>query len=153
MKEIIETGNRREGRGGLKGELFSWFHTRTTITAISMNNATQSKPKSDPQSQSSSSITAPMNNVTSNKVTKLGTGNPKWDAMYDRLVEYRDKHQNCLVPNRYKEMPQLGSWVSTQRRHYKMLQAGKDSPLTQERLDLLTRVGFVWATRDPRHVS
>jgi len=81
------------------------------------------------------------------------TGHTKWDAMYNHLLDYRKKHNNCLVPNRYKDMPQLGSWVSTQRRHYKMLQEGKDSPLTPQRLQLLTKIGFVWATRDPRHVS
>ena len=83
----------------------------------------------------------------------LVTGNPKWDMMYHHLVDYKRKFHNCLVPNRYKELPQLGSWVSTQRRHYKLLQAGQDSPLTQERLNLLNQIGFVWATKDPRHVS
>lgn len=93
--------------------------------------------------------------TTTMMVTMVGpvTGNTKWDMMYHNLMEYKRKHNNCLVPNRYKQMPQLGSWVSTQRRHYKLKQAGKDTPLTQLRLDLLNRVGFVWATKDPRHVS
>lgn len=82
-----------------------------------------------------------------------GTGNRKWDTMYNHLLEYKNNHGDCLVPNRYTDMPQLGSWVSTQRRHYKLIEAGKDSPLTQTRLELLTKIGFVWATRDPRHVS
>lgn len=82
----------------------------------------------------------------------LMTGNAKWDLMYHHLNEYKTKHNNCLVPNRYKELPQLGSWVSTQRRQYKLRKSGEDSPLTQERIDLLTKIGFVWATKDPRHV-
>lgn len=80
------------------------------------------------------------------------TGNKKWDAMYRKLIEYRNKHNNCLVPNRYKELPQLGSWVSTQRRHYKLRQEGKESLLSHDRHALLERIGFVWATKDPRHV-
>lgn len=95
------------------------------------------------------------NNIKKNNNSEgiMVTGNTKWDTMYKHLVEYKRTHNDCLVPNRYKKLPQLGSWVSTQRRHYKMLQTGKDSPLDQERLDLLTRIGFVWATKDPRHVS
>lgn len=80
------------------------------------------------------------------------TGNAKWDMMYHHLKQYKATHNNCLVPNRYKQMPQLGSWVSTQRRHYKLKKAGKDAPLTQQRMDLLNMIGFVWATKDPRHV-
>mmetsp|Transcript_1646 Transcript_1646/g.2177 ORF Transcript_1646/g.2177 Transcript_1646/m.2177 type:complete len:455 (-) Transcript_1646:377-1741(-) len=91
--------------------------------------------------------------VTSGPNTGLiSTGNSKWNIMYNHLVEYKTKHQNCLVPNRYKQMPQLGSWVSTQRRHFKLLQAGKDAPLTEQRIEFLEKIGFVWATRDPRHV-
>ena len=81
------------------------------------------------------------------------TGNKKWDTMYHHLVTYKRNHNNCLVPNRYKQMPQLGNWVSTQRRYYKLKQAGNDTPLCQLRIDLLTKIGFVWATKDPRHVS
>ncbi len=97
-----------------------------------------------------------VNNIKTYNTTSEGimvTGNTKWDTMYNHLVDYKRTHKDCLVPNRYKKMPQLGSWVSTQRRHYKMLLTGKDSPLDQQRLDLLTQIGFVWATKDPRHVS
>ena len=34
----------------------------------------------------------------------------KWDEMYSRLLAFREKHGHCLVPNRYQEDPQLGSW-------------------------------------------
>ncbi len=40
----------------------------------------------------------------------------KWDEMFQRLVEYKILKGDCLVPNRYKVDPPLGSWVSTQRR-------------------------------------
>eukprot|EP00551_Chaetoceros_affinis_P011838 CAMPEP_0203674320 /NCGR_PEP_ID=MMETSP0090-20130426/15753_1 /ASSEMBLY_ACC=CAM_ASM_001088 /TAXON_ID=426623 /ORGANISM="Chaetoceros affinis, Strain CCMP159" /LENGTH=400 /DNA_ID=CAMNT_0050540173 /DNA_START=178 /DNA_END=1380 /DNA_ORIENTATION=- len=90
--------------------------------------------------------------TTKATATPLHTGNAKWDMMYMRLLAYKKEHNDCLVPNRYKPDTQLGSWVSTQRRHYKLLQNGQESSLTQTRLDLLTNIGFVWATRDPRHV-
>jgi hypothetical protein len=34
----------------------------------------------------------------------------KWDEMFTRLVTFSEKHGHCLVPNRYTEDPQLGSW-------------------------------------------
>lgn len=72
--------------------------------------------------------------------------------MFHQLLEYKAENGDCLVPNRYAKNPQLGSWVSTQRRQYKSLIAGKDTTLTRERAKLLGSAGFVWATRDPRHV-
>lgn len=34
----------------------------------------------------------------------------KWEEMFARLVAYKEKHGDCLVPNRYADDPQLGSW-------------------------------------------
>ena len=73
----------------------------------------------------------------------------KWDALHGKLMEYKEEHGNTLVPNRHA---QLGSWVSTQRRYYKEMNSGKDTPLTQARIDKLEQIEFVWATKDPRHV-
>ncbi len=35
----------------------------------------------------------------------------QWDYMFDRLVEYKEKKGNTLVPKRYKADKQLGTWV------------------------------------------
>lgn len=78
--------------------------------------------------------------------------NKKWNAMFQALHQYKEIHGDCLVPNRYPGNPQLGSWVSTQRRQYKFYQEDQRPPMTQERIELLENLGFVWATRDPRHV-
>ena len=40
----------------------------------------------------------------------------KWDALFGRLLKYKDEFGDCLVPNRYETDPTLGAWVSTQRR-------------------------------------
>lgn len=45
----------------------------------------------------------------------------RWDQMFARLCEFKRIHGHCLVPNRYINDPSLGAWVSTQRRHYKIL--------------------------------
>mmetsp|Transcript_16765 Transcript_16765/g.24849 ORF Transcript_16765/g.24849 Transcript_16765/m.24849 type:complete len:397 (-) Transcript_16765:1399-2589(-) len=41
----------------------------------------------------------------------------------------------------------LGSWVMTQRKYYRLLLEGKKSYLTQEKVDLLNGIGFVWTVR------
>eukprot|EP00550_Attheya_septentrionalis_P004429 CAMPEP_0198283158 /NCGR_PEP_ID=MMETSP1449-20131203/2828_1 /TAXON_ID=420275 /ORGANISM="Attheya septentrionalis, Strain CCMP2084" /LENGTH=1129 /DNA_ID=CAMNT_0043979683 /DNA_START=92 /DNA_END=3481 /DNA_ORIENTATION=+ len=45
----------------------------------------------------------------------------QWDQMFDRLLEYKDHHGDCLVPKRYAADPKLGTWVETQRVQYKRL--------------------------------
>ena len=79
----------------------------------------------------------------------------RWESMFARLIDFKEKHGHCLVPNRFEEDRSLGAWVSTQRRHYKLM-ASKNfdqssTPLTKERIQKLRDVGFVWATSDPRH--
>jgi Helicase associated domain len=34
----------------------------------------------------------------------------KWQQMYQRLLCYRERHGNCLVPNRFAEDTSLGAW-------------------------------------------
>jgi len=36
--------------------------------------------------------------------------NSKWEETFQRLVKFKEEHGHCLVPNRYPEDPQLGSW-------------------------------------------
>jgi len=88
---------------------------------------------------------------SSQKKVAVGPSN-KWFKMYKALLEFKEKYSHCLVPNRYTENPQLGSWVSTQRRQYKLMLLKGLPPMTEERVKLLELIGFVWATRDPRHV-
>lgn len=104
----------------------------------------------------------PTNNADA-ALSRGGTsgGNPpesilqhRWDNMFERLVHFKEKHGHCLVPNRYDADKSLGAWVSTQRRHYKTMNSGKNdvtTPLTAERAQRLQDIGFVWATSDPRH--
>ena len=40
----------------------------------------------------------------------------KWDALFKRLLKYKEEFGDCLVPNRYEADSSLGAWVSTQRR-------------------------------------
>ena len=79
----------------------------------------------------------------------------KWEDSFQRLLKYREEHGDTLVPNRYPADPHLGSWVSTQRRQYKMMTAkgGGTTPMTPSRARRLEEIGFQWSTKDPRHVT
>ncbi|RKZ83353.1 MAG: hypothetical protein DRR19_19260 [Candidatus Parabeggiatoa sp. nov. 1] len=76
------------------------------------------------------------------KLEKLGfEWNPletDWDEMYEKLIEYKNIHGNCNVPNKYYENPQLGIWVGDLRK------AKKRGKLSQERIDKLNKICFVW---------
>lgn len=65
-----------------------------------------------------------------------------WNAMFERLLIYKQRHGDCLVPHRYKDDPKLGRWVERQRRNRK-----RDS-LPDSRVDRLDQVGFEWSVRD-----
>lgn len=79
----------------------------------------------------------------------------KWEAMFQRLVDFKKKNGHCLVPNRYKKDHRLGSWVSTQRRQYKAFAEGKinTTTLSMDRIQKLESIGFAWSTDDPRRVD
>jgi hypothetical protein len=55
---------------------------------------------------------------------------------------------HALIPKVYRQNKKLSSWVYRQRRHYSLIQAGKPSPLTAERIKKLEKAGFVWNTRN-----
>jgi hypothetical protein len=68
----------------------------------------------------------------------------RWMEIYQRLVDYKEKHNTVLVPVNYSQDPVLGVWVVDQRN---MHLRGKLSP---RRADLLNKVGFVWDPLDTR---
>ena len=68
----------------------------------------------------------------------------QWNEYYVLAKEYYEKNGNLLVPIRYitKENKQLGSWLSHQRRYY------KSNQLTEEKIELLERIGMIWEPTD-----
>jgi len=78
-----------------------------------------------------------------------------WNDMLFELLKYRQVNGNVMVP--FKSGGELGKWVASQRAQYLALQkqlAGEDSKkltqqdgperLTEERMKVLTSIGFVW---------
>lgn len=79
-----------------------------------------------------------------------------WHQHYANLLQYKEEHGNCLVPQNYLKNKKLGLWVMQQRRQYSLLQQGKNSSLYgkrgEYRLRLLEEADFVWRLerRGPR---
>ena len=128
-------------------------------------NETSLPPPGDPDEMADESIGDSESSPVFNKKQRRGKpvikdGKPygllqaKWDEMFARLESYKAKNGNCLVPNRYKGDTSIGAWVSTQRRQYKILTTGsyESTPMTPDRAQRLESLGFIWATKDPRHV-
>ena len=71
----------------------------------------------------------------------------KWEMMFQRLLEFKEKHGHCLVPNRFKDDKKLGLWVSMQRRQYKAYSTDKfdATALSMDRIRRLEDIGFVWS--------
>jgi hypothetical protein len=72
----------------------------------------------------------------------------KWYQRYQELCHFRREHGHSAVPHTYPPHPQLARWVKRQRRQYKLLLEGKATTMTNERLDLLKDVDFVWDSHD-----
>ena len=51
-------------------------------------------------------------------------------------------HKTRTVPD--TSLFRLGSWVSKQRTQYKRFMEGKSFPITQDRIDSLNDIGFIW---------
>lgn len=62
----------------------------------------------------------------------------RWFESYDKLCQYKEEHNDVLVPAECEQDPNLGSWVSRQRVLYN---AGQ---LQDNRLKALEKLGFVW---------
>lgn len=71
-----------------------------------------------------------------------------WMDRYNELVEYQNKFGNTRVPDKYAAAPQLHSWVSLQRRQMKLRKEGKNTKLSEERVQLLEKVGLECKIRE-----
>eukprot|EP00537_Pseudo-nitzschia_pungens_P017779 CAMPEP_0172407358 /NCGR_PEP_ID=MMETSP1061-20121228/74202_1 /TAXON_ID=37318 /ORGANISM="Pseudo-nitzschia pungens, Strain cf. pungens" /LENGTH=501 /DNA_ID=CAMNT_0013143345 /DNA_START=126 /DNA_END=1631 /DNA_ORIENTATION=+ len=62
----------------------------------------------------------------------------EWEAMYERLLAYREKHKTVHVPQTCVEDPELANWVQKQRARCPR----------QDWVDGLNEIGFAWTKMD-----
>lgn len=67
-----------------------------------------------------------------------------WTEKFEELLLFRREHGHCLVPNSFPENQALAQWVKRQRYQYKLKLENKRSTMSDERVNALDRVGFVW---------
>lgn len=72
----------------------------------------------------------------------------KWQERFNELIEFEQEKKHCLVPHTYPTNPPLARWVKRQRYQYKLLQEGKQSSMTQDRIKILEERGFVWDSHE-----
>eukprot|EP01052_Picozoa_sp_SAG31_P046160 SAG31_NODE_8714_length_1400_cov_2.177556_2_plen_194_part_01 len=69
----------------------------------------------------------------------------QWQARFEQLQAYKDKHGDCNVPFGWAANPALGTWVSNQRAYKQRLDQGDANPgITSERVERLEAEGFEW---------
>jgi hypothetical protein len=73
-----------------------------------------------------------------------------WDDRLSELVDYRKNNGHCNVPWCYSENIQLGQWVGTQRKEYRLHQEGKKSLMTPFRIQTLKSLDFEWDSHRKR---
>jgi hypothetical protein len=67
-----------------------------------------------------------------------------WEDRRSELADYCKQHGHCNVPQRCSEKMQLGYWVRSQRRNYKLQLEGRASSMTPSRILALESLGFEW---------
>lgn len=77
-------------------------------------------------------------------VTQMGRNDMKWNEMFNRLVQYKAHHRNCLVPQNYQADVKLGRWIHYQRVEFWMSKQQGTGKITQARIDKLNNIGFEW---------
>jgi hypothetical protein len=89
------------------------------------------------------------------KLTELGmvwqaNTERTWEDYYEELLQFKEDNGHASVPQIYGLNRALGNWVHRMRRHMRMRRRGlhhKQKTLTDDRLQLLNDVGFVWMTK------
>lgn len=68
----------------------------------------------------------------------------RWQQRFQELVDFKNEYGHCSVPSHWPQNSALAQWVKRQRSQFKLLKENKHSNMTQERQNLLDRLGFVW---------
>jgi len=70
-----------------------------------------------------------------------------WKIRVKELKEFKKENKHCRVPKRYPQNKALARWVQNQRMAFKKWQKKEKSSLTDERVDELKKIDFVWEVK------
>ena len=65
-----------------------------------------------------------------------------WIEQYEELKQYKLHKGHCKVPMRYKDNQSLGIWVLNQKQHYRLMNEGRTSSLSTDKIETLNDRGF-----------
>ena len=68
-----------------------------------------------------------------------------WPERFEKLKAFKSKNGHTSVPKNYPPDMPFAAWVHRQRYFYKLFHEGKPNQLTQERIDMLNSIGFLWS--------
>ena len=92
------------------------------------------------------------NDSSSDETVEAPSRKDHWDRMFNALIAYKSIHGDTLVPATFPENPQLGNWVDNQRQVYRMYTEnvgnGCHDAVTEDRIEMLNSIGFVWNLYD-----
>jgi hypothetical protein len=71
-----------------------------------------------------------------------------WNQRLEELEQYCRNNGHCNVPSKYPRNAPLSTWVKCQRRQYKLYRHGGNSNMTEERMEALSNLGFVFTPRE-----
>jgi hypothetical protein len=72
----------------------------------------------------------------------------KWEQMFGKLKEYKNKHGDCRVPYNFSQDTSLAMWVSTQRREYSQKSwYGENRQIREDRKARLDSIRFSWENK------
>lgn len=117
-------------------------------SAASATPASASRGKGTPKKKANKKSAANDTAPTSAEARFKPFHEEKWDQKLTELIEFRAANGHTLVPHTYDPNPQLARWVKRQRRQYKLMQTGKTSTMTPERVAILEEAGFVWDSHE-----
>ena len=72
----------------------------------------------------------------------------QWTQRFEELCDFAKDHGHCQVPHTFQKYPALARWVKRQRYQYKLRVENKSHTMTDDRIHILEKIGFVWDSHE-----
>ena len=68
----------------------------------------------------------------------------RWELRLEELTLYKQEFGHCNVSKHDSERRDLWLWICVQRRYYALKQKGQSQRMTDDRVEALNKIGFIW---------